>query len=71
MTTVASIERDWGTSRHWARNARTRGHAETCEMVAGFWTTVHGVPVNWPTLYGRPDCTCGREPERRGGHTHL
>lgn len=38
---------------HYARNARARGHAETCAKIT--------TPVNWPTLFGRPACTCKGE----------
>jgi hypothetical protein len=46
---------------HYARNALARGHAPGCPVVTGaggrVWT---GVPVNWPTIFGRPACTCPR-----------
>lgn len=46
---------------HYASNARTAGHAETCEKIVGHWTTKDGIGVNWPTLNGRPRCTCGAQ----------
>lgn len=36
---------------HYASNALAQGHAETCARVT--------TPRNWPTMLGRPDCTCG------------
>lgn len=36
---------------HYARNAKARGHEATCDKVTVF--------RNWPTLLGRPACTCG------------
>jgi hypothetical protein len=37
---------------HYASNARACGHADDCLKVT--------LPVNWPTLWGKPLCTCGR-----------
>lgn len=36
---------------HYASNAQACGHEATCALVT--------TPVNWPTLMGRPECTCG------------
>jgi hypothetical protein len=47
---------------HYARNALACGHAETCEKVTA--------EINWPTLLGRPACTCGRD-ERRGSRSAV
>lgn len=57
------VERDQATHDHYAKNALATGHEPTCEMVVGAWTTAQGVAVNWPTLRGRPDCTCGKKDE--------
>ena len=62
--TQREIDRDQATHDHMARNARSRGHAENCDKVAGHWTTAQGVGVNWPTMLGRPACTCGLQRER-------
>lgn len=35
---------------HYARNALARGHSSECELVTA--------NVNWPTMLGRPACTC-------------
>lgn len=37
---------------HYASNARACGHSEDCLKVT--------LPVNWPTMFGSPLCTCGR-----------
>ena len=58
MTDLTDRERelhDW-----YARNARARGHAETCDLVTE--------PRNWPTMFDRPRCTCGR-PDRNATPT--
>lgn len=50
MTGLTERERelhDW-----YARNARARGHADDCRLVTE--------PRNWPTMFGRPRCTCER-----------
>lgn len=54
MTTLEKLH------EHYARNARARGHAEGCAVVTGdrVWD---GVAVNWPTIFGRPSCTCKKE----------
>lgn len=39
---------------HYASNALVGGHAADCDKV----TTA----INWPTILGRPSCTCGRAP---------
>lgn len=45
---------------HYASNARARGHREDCATVTGAGGRVwDGVPVNWPTIFGQPACTCG------------
>ena len=36
---------------HYAKNAKAYGHDEKCEKVTAW--------VNWPTILGRPTCTCG------------
>jgi hypothetical protein len=38
---------------HYARNAKACGHAATCRKVTD--------NINWPTISGRPPCTCGKE----------
>lgn len=40
---------------HYARNAQARGHAPTCRKVTD--------ERNWPTIMGRPPCTCPAGPE--------
>lgn len=37
---------------HYASNALACGHSDDCLKVT--------LPVNWPTLWGQPLCTCGR-----------
>lgn len=54
-------EQDQALHDHYARNARSQGHADTCQKVVGLWTTNKGVGVNWPTIMGRPQCTCGAQ----------
>lgn len=46
------VGKDAETHAHYARNAIACGHKETCAKVT--------TPVNWPTLFGRPGCTCGK-----------
>ena len=52
------MDREQKLHDHYASNARARGHKDTCQLVVGHWTTKSGVDVNWPTLNGRPVCTC-------------
>jgi hypothetical protein len=46
-------ERELALHRHYARNAAACGHRPTCEKVTA--------DRNWPTIMGRPRCTCGQE----------
>lgn len=55
--------RDTVLHEHYARNALALGHSETCIKVT--------LPVNWPTMFGHPLCSCDaahgqRERERLG-----
>jgi hypothetical protein len=43
-------EREQMLHDHYASNAKARGHGESCDLVA--------VDHNWPTILGRPRCTC-------------
>lgn len=52
---------DQELSDQHVRNARALGHTDECQMAVGLWVTKDGVRVNWPTLLGRPVCTCGRK----------
>lgn len=46
--------RDAEQHEHYAKNSIACGHATTCAKVT--------TPVNWPTLFGRPACTCAKGP---------
>ena len=62
-------ERMQETHDHYEKNALVNGHRNDCQLVVGFWKTNNGVWVNWPTLNGRPKCTCGRDEIKANTYT--
>lgn len=50
---VPLTERERELHTHYASNALAVGHEPDCSKV----TTAR----NWPTMFGRPDCTCPKE----------
>lgn len=47
------------THDHYASNSKAQGHTSACALVTA--------PINWPTLAGRPACSCEQRQEIKAG----